>query len=81
MDYEKTRLTKYITTVEIDTTRKFDQLNLDFLFEYRILPDNIMAFENQWKDEKNEMGIGDTNAQEVYIPPTKTYSLKMVFGL
>jgi hypothetical protein len=81
MRYEKTRLTNKITTIGIDTTRKIDQLNLDFLFDYRIFPDNIMAFENQWTDEKRKMRIGDTIAQQVYIPPTRTFSLKIIFGV
>jgi hypothetical protein len=81
MDYDKTRLTEKITTTEINTTKKIDQLNLDFLFDYEIFPDNIMTFKNQWTDENRKMRIGDTIAQQVYIPPTKPFSQKLIFGV
>lgn len=81
VDYDKTRLKKNITTIEINTPKKIDQLNLDFLFEYQIFPDNIMTFKNQWTDESRRMEIGDTIAQQVYIPPTKTFSQKVIFGV
>ena len=44
MDYDKSRLTEKITAINIDTTKKIDQINLDFLFDYKVFPDNIMTF-------------------------------------
>ena len=81
MEYDKTRLTEKITTIDINTTKKIDQLNLDFLFDYQIFPDNIMTFKNQWTDENRKIRIGDTIAQQVFIPPTKTISQKIIFGV
>lgn len=81
MDYDKSRLTEKITAIDIDTTKKIDQLNLDFLFDYQIFPDNIMTFKNQWSDENRKIKIGDTIAQQVYIPPTRTISQKIIFGV
>ena len=81
MVYDITRLTEKITTLEIKTTKTIDQLNLDFLFDYQIFPDNIMTFKNQWTDENRKMRIGDTIVQQVYIPPTKTFSQKIIFGV
>jgi len=81
MGYDKTRLTEKITTIEINTTQNIDQLNLDFLFDYQIFPDNIMTFMDQWTDENRKMKIGDTIAQQVYIPPTKIFSQKIIFGV
>jgi uncharacterized protein (UPF0548 family) len=40
-----------------------------------------MPFRNQWTDENREMKIGDTIVQQVYIPPTKRLSQKIVFGV
>jgi hypothetical protein len=34
MPYDKKSLKEKITTVELQTNRKLDQLNLDFLFDY-----------------------------------------------
>jgi hypothetical protein len=81
MTYDKTRLMEKISTIEIDTTKKINQINLDFLFDYQIFPDNIMTFKNQWTDENRNMRVGDTIAQQVYIPPTKTFSQKIIFGV
>ena len=81
MAYEKSGLTEKISTIDIETTKKFEQLNLDFLFNYQIFPDNIMTFKNEWSDENRKMKIGDTIAQQVYIPPTKTFSQKIIFGV
>ena len=81
MDYDKSRLTEKITTIDIETTKNFNQLNLGFLFDYNIFPDNIMTFKNQWSDENRKMKIDDTIAQQVYIPPTKTFSQKIIFGV
>jgi len=81
MVYDKFRLTKKISTIDIKTTKKLDQLSIDFLFEYQIFPDNIMTFKNQWTDENRKMKVGDTIVQQVYIPPTKTFSQKIIFGV
>lgn len=81
MDYEKSWLTDKISTIDIETTKNLDQLNLEFLFDYQIFPDNIMTFKNEWTDQKRKMKIGDTIAQQVYIPPTRTFSQKIIFGV
>lgn len=81
IDYDVSQLTNNISTIEIDTTKKIDQLNLDFLFDYQIFPDNIMTFKNEWTDQSRKMKIGDTIAQQVYIPPTRTFSQKIIFGV
>ena len=81
MEYDKSRLTNKISIIDIETTKKLDQFNLDFLFDYQIFPNNIMTFKNQWTDENRKMKVGDTIAQQVYIPPTKTFSQKIIFGV
>jgi len=81
MDYDKSRLTEKITTIDIKTNKNFDQLNLGFLFDYKIFPDNIMTFKNQWLDENRKMKIGDTIAQQVWFPPFKIFSQKIIFGV
>lgn len=81
MSYDKTRLTKKTTTIDIKTNQKLDVIKLDFLFDYQIFPDNIMTFKTQWTDENRKMKIGDTIAQQVYIPPTKIFSQKIIFGV
>jgi hypothetical protein len=79
--YDKSQLTERNTTIDINTTKRLDQLNLNFLFDYKIFPENIMTFKNQWTDENRKMKIGDTIAQQVYLPPTKIFSQKIIFGV
>ncbi|MEZ4824996.1 MAG: DUF1990 family protein [Bacteroidia bacterium] len=81
MVYDKSRLEEKTTATDIDTTKKIDQLNLDFLFGYKIFPDKIMSFKNQWTEENRKMKAGDTIAQQIYIPPVKTFSQKIIFGV
>ena len=81
MAYDKSRLTEKITIIDIKTTKKVSQLHLDFLFNYQIFPNNILTFKNQWTDENRKMKLGDTIAQQVYIPPTKVFSQKIIFGV
>ena len=81
MTFDKTKLKEKTTTIGIKTKSTLGQLNLDFLFDYKIFPSNIMTFMTQWGQEKRKMKIGDTILQQVYIPPTKTFSQKIVFGV
>lgn len=81
MGYDKTRLTENITTIDLDIQKPLNKIDIDFLFDYKIFPDNIMTFKTEWNDENRKMKIGDTIAQQVYIPPTKTFSQKIIFGV
>ena len=81
MDYDKSLLKEKTTVIEINTNKQLDQLNLDFLFDYQIFPENIMSFKNQWTDENKKMKVGDTIAQQVYLPPIKMFSQKIIFGV
>lgn len=81
MDYDISRLKEKTTVTTIETDKKMDQLNLDFLFDYHIFPKNIMTFKTQWSDEHREMKKGDNIVQQLYFPPTKPFSQKLIFGV
>lgn len=81
MTYDKNRLAEKTTIIELNTSKNIQQLKLDFLFDYQIFPENIMTFKTQWSDENRKMKIGDTIVQQVYIPPTKIISQKIIFGV
>ena len=81
MTFDKTKLKEKTSTIDIKTEKTLGQLNLDFLFDYKIFPSNIMTFMTQWRHEKRKMKIGDTILQQAFIPPTKTFSQKIVFGV
>ena len=81
MTFDKTKLKEKTTTIDIKTEKTLGQLNLDFLFDYKIFPSNAMTFMTQWGQEKRKIKIGDTILQQAFIPPTKTFSQKIVFGV
>jgi len=81
MTFDKTKLKEKTTAIDIKNEKTLGQLNLDFLFDYKIFPSNIMTSMTQWRQEKRKMKIGDTILQQAFIPPTKAFSQKIVFGV
>lgn len=81
MVYDKNRLIEKITTIEIKTKKRIEQLNLEFLFDYKIFPNNILTFYAQWTDENRKMMVGDLITQQIFIPPLKILSQKIIFGV
>ena len=77
--YQKHRLKEKVTSITINTNKTLE--DLDFFWDYRIFPENIMTHQTQWAEEKRTMKIGDTIVQQAYLPPSKQCSLKMVFGV
>lgn len=81
MTFDKTKLKEKVSTIDIKTEKTLDEVNLDFLFDYKIFPPKIMTFMTQWGQEKRRMRIGDTILQQAFIPPTEMFSQKIVFGV
>ncbi len=81
MTFDKGKLTEKVSTIDISTEKSLKLVNLDFLFDYKIFPPNIMTFKTQWAQEKRKMKIGDTILQQATIPPTKYFSQKITFGV
>lgn len=75
--YDKNRLHENVSTIDIQT----DKLDFQVLFDYKIFPDNILSHLTEWELNNREMKVGDTIVQQVYIPPIKTFSQKIVFGV
>ena len=81
IDYEKAELNEAVSAIAINTTKSLNQINLDFLFNYQIFPNNILVSRAQWMAENRKMKVGDTIAQQVYSPPLQAFSFKAVFGV
>ena len=77
MEYEINRLTEKVSTITIDT----DKVDHQSIFDYNIFPDHILTRLTEWNSENRKMKIGDTIVQQVFIPPTKNISQKIVFGV
>lgn len=77
MKYDKNRLSEKISIIEIET----GNIDSQTLFEYKIFPNNILTHLSDWKLKSREMKVGDLIVQQVYIPPTSIFSLKIIFGV
>jgi len=81
MKYNKTELKEKVSSIPLQVNSDVLNLDLDFFFNYKIFPDNILTFRTQWQDEDRSMRIGDTILQQVFLPPTKVFSQKIIFGV
>jgi uncharacterized protein (UPF0548 family) len=79
--YDPNRLIEKTTIIDIVTQKKITELSTNFLFDYNIFPEHIMTALCQWKNEKRKMLIGDTIAQQAYIPPFGFFSQKIIMGV
>ncbi len=81
MKYSLPELKEKISTIDIKPTKDLAAFSLDFLFDYKIFPPNIMTFKTQWGVEKRKMKIGDTIVQQAFLPPLSVFSLKIILGV
>ncbi|MCK6615223.1 MAG: DUF1990 domain-containing protein [Ignavibacteriaceae bacterium] len=81
MNYEVSRLTEKISEIEINSSAIPGRLQGEFLFDYQIFPPAIMIFKTEWEAEKRTMRAGDTIAQQIYLPPLRNFSQKIIFGV
>ena len=81
MQYDRSKLTEKITLIPIASQKELQELNTDFLFDYKIFPSSIMTYLTQWGFEKRRMQIGDIIVQQVFIPPFRNLSHKIIFGV
>jgi hypothetical protein len=79
--YNKLQLKEKKSSIEIETTKKIEEIDLKVLFEYSIFPSNILTFKSQWNHENRAMQKGDTIVQQIFLPPIKRFSQKIVVGV
>ncbi len=81
MVYNKLQLKEKKSFIKIETSKKIEEIDLKVLFEYSIFPSNILTFKSQWNQENRTMQIGDTIVQQIFLPPIKKFSQKIVVGV
>ncbi len=81
MKYDRSELVEKVTAAPLTINAPLSRLDLGFLFGYKIFPANIMTYLTQWEHENREMRTGDTIVQQVFLPPVKTFSQKIIFGV
>jgi hypothetical protein len=80
MDFDKSLLEKKTTSINVGQEH-ISNIDLRFFFSYNIFPASILTFKTQWQSEDRKMRVGDTIVQQVFIPPIKTLSQKLIFGV
>jgi hypothetical protein len=80
MPFTASRLKEQTSTIDISAARDLEMLSA-ILFDYSIFPLEIMSHLCEWTHKKREMRIGDTIVQQVFLPPLKSFSLKVIFGV
>lgn len=80
-EFDKSKLKEQVSLIDIQTSKALEKIDIHFLFTYKIFPPSIMSFKTQWEYEDREMRIGDTIVQQVFIPPLKSFSQKIIFGV
>lgn len=81
MPYNLAELSEKISIIDLQSSLSLDEVNMDCLFDYHIFPEYILSALTQWKNEKRAMKVGDTILQQVYLPPIKNFSQKIIFGV
>ncbi len=81
MEYDRAQLIDKTSLIELNVKKRLNEIDLEFLFNYDIFPKHILGSLNQWDAENRKMAIGDTIVQQVFIPPMKSFSQKIIFGV
>jgi hypothetical protein len=81
MKFDKNLLPEKTSTIELNTSGQLHDINLDFFFNYNIFPSRILNFKTQWEAEKRSISVDDTIVQQVFIPPFRSLSQKLIFGV
>ncbi len=78
--YDTSALKEQTSTVPINSSKDLRTLAVT-LFDYNIFPPNIMSHLCEWSHEGRPIKPGDTIVQQVFIPPIKAFSQKIIFGV
>lgn len=81
MDYDPKLLAQKINTITVHRHKTLQELNTDFLFDYKIFPSHIMSHVCEWKMQERDMKVGDTIVQQIHLPPSPLISTKAIFGV
>lgn len=79
--YDKKKLKEKVTSIRVKNNSPFEELDLNFLFDYKIFPEQIITAYAQWNDENRSIKEGDTIVQQAFIPPYKLISIKIIFAV
>lgn len=81
ISYDVTLLKEKTSIVTVPCDKQIKELSFDFLFNYNFFPDNILTSYTEWNSQKRTIRIGDTIVQQIYFPPNKIASQKIIAGV
>lgn len=79
--YILSRLIEKRSEVSIPVKKEFKDFSFNFFFNYNIFPENILVHYSEWNLENRKIKNGDTIVQQIYFPPTKIFSQKIIVGV
>jgi len=81
MPYDRSELRETVSTIDLEPSLPLEELDLRPLFDYAIFPSHIMTHLTEWSGAGRAMEVGDTIVQQVYLPPTPSFSQKLILGV
>jgi Domain of unknown function (DUF1990) len=81
MPYKLAEMKEVRSSISLAGFMALEEVDLKFFFDYRIFPPHILNARPQWISENREMQVGDTIVQQVFLPPNKFFSQKIIFGV
>jgi len=81
MRYDKNQLVEKTSSIYIQTSKTFEELDFRFFFNYQVFPSHILVAKTQWQAENRDIKVGDTIVQQAFLPPLKWLSQKVIFGV
>ncbi len=81
MKYVVAKLKQKRSSIIIDTALPFESVSVVPLLAYDVFPQNILTHYAEWVHERRQMRPGDTIVQQIYIPPVRGLSQKIICGV
>ncbi|MEP7197286.1 MAG: DUF1990 family protein [Saprospiraceae bacterium] len=79
--YDNSQLKEKNTFVSIPCQKQLKELSFNFIFDYNIFPDNILTYRAEWQHSKRTMQVNDTIVQQIFFPPHKILSQKIIVAV
>lgn len=82
MPYDKAMLPRKTSQIAIEKPwSEIRDKAASLLLDYNVFPQSILIGYGEWTSENRTMQPGDTIVQQVYLPPFRFLSAKLIFGV
>lgn len=81
ISYNISELKEKKKVISLPCNKSLKEFSFNFLFDYCVFPNNILTYYSEWQNSKRTMQIDDTIVQQIYFPPFKIVSQKIIVGV